>query len=583
MAIAYKSQGAGASTETSGAALSPLCPAVVDANDILIAHVFWEGTASAPNTPGGWTLLHGPAVIETSVARHWVFGKIAAGTEDGAAVAFGNPAVTTQRAARVYSFSGYVGGSITDLVRGFAETSHATDPQMPTVTTTQAGALAVALVAQNDNNTTGNATGESGGDWTEAVAEYSVALTPGFTIQIQTATPTADPGTISGGSVSTQNDPCGVIGFEIRAAGVYTATVGPTIGKAACAVSATFSPGTHTATSAPAVGHVSAAAAATFLASSFNATVAPSIGHVATAASATFSPGTHTAAVAPSVGAVSVSITATFSPGTHTATVAPSIGHVSTTVAATFSPGVHTAIAAWVVGNVVSAVTATFVVPQFSATVGATVGTIVFDSAATFSLLSYHADVAVSIGAIVASLAATFSPGTHTATVAPLIGHVSTAASATFSPPVYSASSTTIIGRTALSAMAVFTAPVYSATAAVSAGGAAAEADATFLLVYSATASVLSGAVAFSSVAQFASPVYTAVASVVGGRAVVTATASHTAPSFVAEVAVSSGPTAFASIARLDPAKPIAPRPNAWIYSDRDRFVELPQSKVSFS
>ena len=215
MAITYKSQGAGVSTETSGAALSPLCPATVDAGDILIAHTYWEGTASAPNTPSGWTLLDGPRVIESTIGRHWIFGKIADGTEDGAAVAFGSPAVTTMRAARVYSFAGRVSGSITDLCLGFAATSHATDPQMPSVTTTVAGALAVACVAQNDNNTAAAATGESGGDWIEAVAEYVAALTPGLMLQIQTAD-MATPGTISGGSVATANDPCGVIGFEIR-------------------------------------------------------------------------------------------------------------------------------------------------------------------------------------------------------------------------------------------------------------------------------------------------------------------------------------------------------------------------------
>lgn len=216
MAITYKSQGAGVSTETSGAALSPLCPATVDAGDILIAHVFWEGTATAPSTPGGWDLLDGPELIETTIARHWLFGKIADGSEDGAAVAFGSPAVTTQRAARVYSFAGRVSGTITELVRGFAHLSHNTDPQMPTVSTTVAGALAVAVVAQNDNNAFANPTGESGGDWVLAVAEYTAALTPGFSIGICTATPTGNPGTISGGAMATANDPCGVIGFEIR-------------------------------------------------------------------------------------------------------------------------------------------------------------------------------------------------------------------------------------------------------------------------------------------------------------------------------------------------------------------------------
>lgn len=217
MAIAYKSAGAGASTETSGAALSPACPAVVDAGDILIAHVLWEGTADTPSTPSGWTLLHGPEVIQSTVARHWVFGKIAAGTEDGAAVAFGSPAVTTQRGARVYSFSGRVSGTISQLVAGFAATSHATDPQMPAVTTTAAGALAVACVCQHDNNALAAATGESGGDWAEAVAEYVAALTPGLVLQLQTCTPTANPGTVSGGAVAATNDPSGVIGFQIRA------------------------------------------------------------------------------------------------------------------------------------------------------------------------------------------------------------------------------------------------------------------------------------------------------------------------------------------------------------------------------
>lgn len=220
MAVAYKSQGSGVATETSGAALSPLCPATVDAGDVLIAHVYWEGTTTAPSTPADWTLLHGPEVIQSTIGRHWVFGKIAAGTEDGAAVAFGSPAVTTQRGARVYSFSGRLDGTITQLVTGFAATSHATDPQMPTVTTTMAGALAVGLVAQNDNNTANGSTGETGGDWTEAVAEFTANLTPGLMLSIQTCTPTADPGTVTGGSIATTNDPCGVIGFQIKPSAV---------------------------------------------------------------------------------------------------------------------------------------------------------------------------------------------------------------------------------------------------------------------------------------------------------------------------------------------------------------------------
>ena len=218
MAIAYSAAGAGASTETSGAACDPASPATVNANDILIIHAYFEGTTTTPDTPSGFTLLYGPALVQTTIGRHWIFGKIADGSEDGAANALGSPAVTTMRSGRCYSFTGWVSGTITDAVpaASFSETSHATDPAMPTVTTTIAGSLAVACMAQNDNNASASALTETGGDWTEAVAEYVAALTPGLQLQLQTCTPTADPGTVSGGIVATTNDPCGVIGFEIR-------------------------------------------------------------------------------------------------------------------------------------------------------------------------------------------------------------------------------------------------------------------------------------------------------------------------------------------------------------------------------
>ena len=301
MAIGYKSQGAGVSTETSGAALSPLCPATVDAGDILLAHVFWEGTTDAPSTPSGWELLgSSPYVIETTIARHWLFGRIADGSEDGAAVAFGSPAVTTQRAARIYSFSGRTAGTILELVTGFSHTSHGTDPQMPTVITTEAGNLACAFIGQNDNNSVLPATGESGGDWTEAVAEYLASLTPGIAISLQICTPTADPGTVSGGSAATNNDPVGVIGCQIRAAAAQVVSTGvgaviatgfapsvtvtsnqvvtPGVGEAVLTglVPTAFSPNPQTAT--PDVGVLVLSGLAPTVAISDNQSAAPGVG-----------------------------------------------------------------------------------------------------------------------------------------------------------------------------------------------------------------------------------------------------------------------------------------------------------------
>lgn len=221
MAITYASKGAGVVTEASGGALTPLCPATVTANQILIAHCAYEGTTTAPDTPSGWALLGGPYTVE-SAYRHWIFGKIADGTEDGAGgCAFGAPAVTTLRCARIYSFDGWVSGTITGNVpaASFAHLSHATDPQMPTVTTTVAGALAVACIFQADDNAQAEATGMTGGTWAEHAVggEYiQSATTPDTCLHMQTCTPTANPGTVTGGSVATVNDPCGVIGFEIR-------------------------------------------------------------------------------------------------------------------------------------------------------------------------------------------------------------------------------------------------------------------------------------------------------------------------------------------------------------------------------
>lgn len=223
MAIVWASAGAGVATETSGAALSPLCPATVNAGDILIIQTAWEGTTSGPtDPPTGFTKLgSSPYNVgsASTVARHWIFGKIADGTEDGAAVALGAPAVTTQRAARIHRFTGRVAGSITDLVpsASFSNLVGDTDPTGPSVTTTVAGALAVAAVYQNDNNTLETFAGSSD-TWTErgTVGGYIFALTPGGVLDLLTATPAADPGTVSGGAMTVTNDPWGVIGFEIR-------------------------------------------------------------------------------------------------------------------------------------------------------------------------------------------------------------------------------------------------------------------------------------------------------------------------------------------------------------------------------
>lgn len=222
MAIAYKSAGAGAATETNGVALAPACPASVAANDILIAHIVVLDNSTSPTKPGDWTLLFGPTGLGTGTptGRSWVYGKLAAGTEDGSTVSFGLSSGTVGRLGRIYSFDGYVYGAITDVVpaASYSEDSTETDPVIQSVTTTAPGAKAVSLIAQDDNNSHSALGAVTGGTWAEPVADYvdTAVGAQGAALQLQVGTPTSDPGTIAGGTVAGNDDEGCTHNFEIR-------------------------------------------------------------------------------------------------------------------------------------------------------------------------------------------------------------------------------------------------------------------------------------------------------------------------------------------------------------------------------
>jgi hypothetical protein len=262
MAIDYKSQGAGAETESNGAALNLVAPAVVAANDILVAHVVHLNATTAPTEPAGWATLFGPSGLGTGTptGRAWCFGKIAVGDEDGATISFGTNGGTSGRFGRIYSFSGYVSGTITDVIpaASFAENSSETDPAIQAVTTTVAGAKAVALVSQDDDNAHSGLGAVTGGTWVEAVADFisTTVGAQGGCMQIQVGTPTSDPGTISGGTVAGTNDEANTICFEIRpnapavtadGAGASTGTSTAIATGASIAAAAASSTGTSTA------------------------------------------------------------------------------------------------------------------------------------------------------------------------------------------------------------------------------------------------------------------------------------------------------------------------------------------------
>lgn len=220
MAIAYAAAGTGVSNSTT-AALDPRADSNANSTNILIMHVLYRGTSEAPTTPTGWILLDGPRNVGTTVAgRSWVFGKIAEGVENSESNSLGTTSTAIEKAARIYRFSGRVNGTAPVINRlipaaSFAYVAHATDPQGVSVTTTETGALAVALTMQTDNNVLEAISGMSGGTWTENTT-YAPALTTGLCMDVQSCTPTNDPGTVSGGAETVQNDPSATVGFEIR-------------------------------------------------------------------------------------------------------------------------------------------------------------------------------------------------------------------------------------------------------------------------------------------------------------------------------------------------------------------------------
>lgn len=208
--------GTGAATLTTTLAVP--YPASVGTGHLLLMHILVRDvTSGAPTTPGSWSLLHSDAF---SSFDQYTYSLIAAGGEtgnldvtvitDGAGGVFG----------RMYRFTG------DDVDWQFEDPdvlSGTTSPVlMPDVTTTAANRLCISLTAVSDNNIADSATGETGGDWIEAVAEFADATGLDGMLVLQTADMAAA-GTISGGSYGIgANDP-----WVNRAFAIFTSAGAP--------------------------------------------------------------------------------------------------------------------------------------------------------------------------------------------------------------------------------------------------------------------------------------------------------------------------------------------------------------------
>ena len=191
--VTYNSAGSGATGTTS---ISTAYPGNLSANDIILYVVLIGDTTNTPTTPTDFALLFGPDT--TAVQRGYVYWKRATGSESGSLSVTTN--ATAQCRARMFSFRGV--RSAGTIYEGESATTSGSDDQFfdQGVTTTGTLELAINILFIGDDRDTDSMTGETGGDWTQAVAEYeNTTGTPDGTIDLHIATMAAA-GTINGGS-----------------------------------------------------------------------------------------------------------------------------------------------------------------------------------------------------------------------------------------------------------------------------------------------------------------------------------------------------------------------------------------------
>jgi hypothetical protein len=184
---------AGAGVDGTGSINVPF-PAGVTSGQLLLLQL-GSRSSNVPVTPTGWTLAWFDEVLNT---RQRIYYKFATGTESGTlAVTCGNSNVNV---GRMYSFSGVNAGTV--FFEG-AATSTDEDGTLPgpSVTTSAPQRLAVALVSLDNNALMSPFIGETGGDWVEAVQEFSSSIGWNFGVGLQLAALPSG-GTLAGGEAN---------------------------------------------------------------------------------------------------------------------------------------------------------------------------------------------------------------------------------------------------------------------------------------------------------------------------------------------------------------------------------------------
>lgn len=196
--------GAGAQT------LDIAYPSTVNANDILILHEYaCAGTGNDSITlsglPGSFSEVNN--YVKTSGTGRFssrMSWLRASGSETGTVtigVTFGPGASPAVLAGRMYRFSGVIAtGTPYENANRTGVTSTTSTISQESITTVGSDRLCAHFLAiVNENISTSDFSGETGGNFAEALTEYGASPGEDVTLQMQTAT-MASTGTISGGS-----------------------------------------------------------------------------------------------------------------------------------------------------------------------------------------------------------------------------------------------------------------------------------------------------------------------------------------------------------------------------------------------
>lgn len=217
--VVFVSAGAGDADGLTTTVIYPSIPSSTLIGDLFLCHVVILDLSINMVSIDGFTLLSGPH--SSDEGRIWIYSKYATVDGGSGTVDVTRASGTTGLFARIYAFRNVhqtIGSAIEDLTWDNQGSSSNIVNDVG-VTTSATKGLAVNLVnIGEDGVTCTDFVGETGGDWTESVAQFSSYEDDDATLQIQCAT-MSSAGTVDGGSYSigALPDPISVLGFGLVA------------------------------------------------------------------------------------------------------------------------------------------------------------------------------------------------------------------------------------------------------------------------------------------------------------------------------------------------------------------------------